>query len=72
MVIRLQKPWVIKKLVMGKALAEKEEQEDSRLEARLGAALKFLYIYEVLGVSLDRIEAVLDSLEAEACNQEGN
>ncbi len=62
---RLQKPWAMKQLVMGKWAAEVREKEERKRQARLEATAKLFHLYEVVGVPLDRIIAELGRLEAE-------
>ena len=62
---RLQKPWAVRQLVTGKWVAEVREKEERKRQARLEAAAKLIYLYEVVGVPLDRIIAELGRLEAE-------
>jgi hypothetical protein len=62
---RLQKPWAVKQLVTGKWAAEVREKEEEKRQARLEAATELIYLYEVVGVPLDRIIAELGRLRAE-------
>jgi len=62
---RLQKPWAMKQLVMGKWAVEVREKQERKRQARLEAAAKLIHLYEVVGVPLDRIIAELGRLEAE-------
>jgi len=63
---RLQKPWALKQLVRGKWSPEIEERRIAKSLARLDSALQFLNLYEILGVSPERIKTELDRLEQEA------
>ena len=63
---RLQKPWALKQLVRGKWSREIEARRMARSLARLEAVLQFLNLYEILGVSPERIRTELDRLEQEA------
>ena len=62
---RLQKPWEMRQLVTGKWVAEVREKEERKRQARLEAAAKLIYLYEVVGVPLDRIIAELGKRKAE-------
>jgi len=63
---RLQKPWALMQLVRGKWSPEIEERRIAKSLARLDSALQFLNLYEILGVSPERIKTELDKLEQEA------
>jgi len=69
---RLQKPWAMKQLVTGKWAAEVRERQERKRQARLKAAAKLIYLYEIVGVPLDRIIAELGRLEAEVRSQKEN
>ena len=47
---RLEKPWGLKQLLMGKWLDHRQEREQSEAELRLRAALSFIDFMETGGV----------------------
>ena len=69
---RLQKPWAMKQLVTGKWAVEVREKQERKRQTRLQAAAKLIYLYEVVGVPLDRVIVELDRLEAEVRSQREN
>jgi len=66
---RLQRPWGLHKLLRGQWPNYVEEQEKTNAEARLGAAVELLRIYEISGIPLEEIARVLDQLEDEYGNR---
>lgn len=72
---RLEKPWGIKQLLMGKWAVEASqkgnESKDTRQWARLDAALVLLDLLEQCSISPDRIKAELKRLAMEAREQQG-
>jgi len=69
---RLQKPWGLKQLLMGKWPNYAREKRQSKHESRLQAALKLIRLYEVAGVPPERIIEELDRLKAESRNHKTN
>lgn len=62
---RLQKPWGLKQLLMGKWPNYSREKGRTRAENRLQAALELIRFSEVAGVSSERIAQELHRIRAE-------
>lgn len=52
---RLEKPWGLKQLLMGKWPDHRQEREQSEAELRLRAALRFIDFMETGGVPPEKI-----------------
>ena len=61
----LQKPWALQRIATGKFM----EQANKTQMEKLANALKFIELYEVVGVPIEKITAALDKLEKEASQQ---
>lgn len=62
---RLQKPWGLKQLLIGKWPNYARERRRSRAESRLEAALKLVHFSERENIPPQRIKTALDALEDE-------
>lgn len=63
---RLEKPWGLKHLLMGKWVDLRQEREAGEAEARLQAALALINLIESAGVSPEQILKHLLALEADS------
>jgi AraC-like DNA-binding protein len=68
---KLEKPWAIRQLLSGQWLAMEERGISRRTLERLDAALDILRIYEVQGISPQRIVEELDRLQGAERKKEG-
>jgi len=68
-ILRFQKPWGIKQLIMGNWPDYAREKVHSKQEARLGAALHMINLFEQLGVTPDEFKAAFERLLLEVRNE---
>ena len=68
-IVRLEKPWGIKQLVMGKWEQARKREVQNQMEVRLDTALRLVGVMEMYGVKLAEIPELFATLVVECLKQ---